>query len=471
MTLQELAARLASEFQKQCGRPPRWIVAAPGRVNIVGEHTDYNDGFVLPMAIERYTAMAADFSTALATPDGGKKDVSKIFSIHDTRLNETAQIEISGPVVKGEPKWSNYVRGVIAGFQQSGTTIPALDVVMASTVPLGGGLSSSAALEVCTATLLETAAGSQMDPVAKALLCQKAEHEFAGMPCGIMDQFISVMGRENHLLLLDCRSRKTELVPMNDPSVAILIINTNVKHELSGSEYPTRRRQCETAAKILDVPSLRDANAGMLEAARSKMDAVVYRRARHVIGEIERTVLAAEGIRASNWPTVGQLMYASHYSLRDDYEVSCRELDAVVEIAESIGVKGGIFGCRMTGGGFGGCAVALVKTSAIESLSQTIAAEYKNKTGIEAAVFSSRPAAGASVVKDQVLIAEAGSHASRGFHPRMVGRNNFALAGDFFQRHRLRSLAARGHHHPKNTVMNQIPARAAKPRRQQPVGR
>ncbi len=274
-----------------------------------------------------------------------------------------------------------------------------LDVLLHSTVPLGGGLSSSAALEVCTATLLEAVTGKTLDPVEKALLCQKAEHEFAGVPCGIMDQFISVMGRENHLLLLDCRSRKTELVPMNDPSVALLIVNTNVKHELGSSEYAKRRAQCEAAAKILGVASLRDATADALEAGRGKMDDVVYRRARHVIGEIERTVHAAEGIRASNWSTVGNLMYASHASLRDDYEVSCAELDAVVEIAEGIGIKGGVYGCRMTGGGFGGCAVALVKAEAVEAISKRIATEYKKKTGIDAAIFSSRPASGATLVK------------------------------------------------------------------------
>jgi len=186
---------------------------------------------------------------------------------------------------------------------------------------------------------------------------------------------------------------------MNDPSIALLIINTNVKHELGSGEYAKRRAQCETATKILGVPSLRDANADWLEAARGKMDGVVYRRARHVVGEIERTLHAAEGVRASNWPTVGNLMYASHTSLRDDYEVSCAELDAVVETAESIGSKGGVFGCRMTGGGFGGCAVALVRTEVVETISKRIAADYKIKTKIEATIFSSRPAAGAAVLK------------------------------------------------------------------------
>ena len=388
MSLKELAIHVAVEFQKHYGRPPRWIVAAPGRVNVIGEHTDYNDGFVLPMAIERYAVMAADAATAPG-----------IISIYDAQFKENATIDISAPVTKGRPKWSNYIRGVLAGFQNRGQKIPALDVVIISTVPLGGGLSSSAALEVCTATLIEAATGRQIDPVEKALLAQTAEHEFAGVPCGIMDQFISVMGRENHLLLLDCRSRETQLVPMNDPSVELLIVNTNVKHELSGGEYAQRRAQCKAAAKILGVPSLRDATADMLESIKSKMDEVVFRRARHVIGEIERTVHAAASIRASDWRTAGDLMYASHRSLRDDYEVSCEELDAVVEIAEAIGIKGGVFGCRMTGGGFGGCAVALVRTESVEAISQKIAADYKAKTGIEATIFVSRPAAGATVIK------------------------------------------------------------------------
>jgi galactokinase len=388
MTLKELSAHVAAEFQQHYGRAPRWIVAAPGRVNVIGEHTDYNDGFVLPMAIERYAVMAAD---AAATP--GR------ISVYDTHFKESATIDISGPVTKGQPKWSNYIRGVLAGFQQRGQKIPAVDVAFMSTVPLGGGLSSSAALEVCTATLIEAATGKAIDPVEKALLAQKAEHAFAGVPCGIMDQFISALGREGHLLLLDCRTRQTELVPMSDPSVALLVVNTNVKHELGSGEYAKRRAECELAAKIIGVKSLRDATPEQLEQAKSKMSEVVYRRARHVIGEIERTTHAAEGIRQSNWPTVGQFMYASHYALRDDYEVSCKELDAVVAIAENIGARGGVYGCRMTGGGFGGCCVALVKADAVDAITKTIATEYKAKTGIEAAIFASRPAGGATIIK------------------------------------------------------------------------
>jgi galactokinase len=390
MTLQKHTAHVTELFTKAHGRAPRWIVAAPGRVNLIGEHTDYNDGFVFPMAIERYTVIAAD------RPAGNTKQIHLV----STCCEKPAIIDFAQPL-KPFPKgtWTNYPAGVIAGFLARGLNPGGFDAVIHSTVPFGGGLSSSAALEVATATLLEVITGKKLDPVEKALLCQKAEHEYAGMPCGIMDQFISVMGRENHLLLLDCRSRRTEQVPLNDPSIAVLIVNTNVKHELTGSEYPARRKQCETAAKILGVPSLRSATARALEEAKGRMDEVVFRRARHVIGEIERTVYASEGVRASNWAAVGQLMYASHYSLRDDYEVSCNELDAVVRITEDIGIKGGVFGCRMTGGGFGGCTVALVKAGAIEAISQKIAADYKNKTGIEATIFSSRPAAGAMVIK------------------------------------------------------------------------
>lgn len=387
--LQKLAADTAHQYSQIYGRPPRWIVAAPGRVNVIGEHTDYNDGFVLPTAIERYAIMAADKAAE------GKNAIE----IRDVSGVEPALIDLSLPVKPGLPRWSNYPRGVIRGFIERGMNPGGLEVLLYSTVPMGGGLSSSASLEVCMATLIEAVTGRTMVPVEKALLCQKAEHEFAGVPCGIMDQFISVMGHQNNLLLLDCRSRETQLVPMDDPAVSLLIANTNVKHELAGSEYAARRAQCEAAARALGVASLRDATPEALESAKGKMDDVVFRRARHVIGEIERTVHAAEGVRASNWPTVGQLMYASHRSLRDDYEVSCKELDATVEIAEGIGIKGGVFGCRMTGGGFGGCTVALAQTEKMEAISEKIARDYKKRTGIEATIFTTRPAAGATVVK------------------------------------------------------------------------
>ncbi|MGO8675303.1 MAG: galactokinase [Limisphaerales bacterium] len=390
MTLNELAAETAKSFEKAFGRQARWIAAAPGRVNVIGEHTDYNDGFVLPMAIDRYTIIAA------ASAAKGRKTIQ----LRSTQGGGAAVIDLSQPLKPASKgAWFNYPLGVIAGFLARGAKLGGFDAFIDSTVPLGGGLSSSAALEVSTATLLEAITGDKLDPVEKALLCQKAEHEYAGMPCGIMDQFISVMGKKDHLLLLDCRSRIPELVPMTDPSVALLITNTNVKHELTGGGYAKRRAQCEEAARMLGVASLRDATAEMLEGARGKLDPVVWRRACHVIGEIERTLHAAQGVRASNWPTVGQLMYASHFSLRDNYEVSCAELDAVVEIAQGIGSEGGVIGCRMTGGGFGGCAVALVRTEALPAISAAITSQYEKRTGIKPTLFVSRPAAGATLIK------------------------------------------------------------------------
>ena len=390
MSLTELGKSVAEQFTQTYGRKPRWIAAAPGRVNVIGEHTDYNDGFVFPMAIDRYTVIAAD------APNGNGKKIQ----LRSTAGGPTAEIDPSHPLKPAQKgTWYNYPLGVIAGFASRGLNPGPFDALIHSTVPLGGGLSSSAALEVSTATLLESITGKQLEPVDKALLSQKAEHDYAGMPCGIMDQFISVMGKKDHLLLLDCRSRKTELVPMTDPSIELLITNTNVKHELTGGEYAKRRAQCEQGARVLGVASLRDADAGKLEQTRSKMDPTVYRRAKHVIGEIERTLHAAEGVRASNWPTVGQLMYASHASLRDDYEVSCPELDALVDIAQSIGLKGGVYGCRMTGGGFGGCTVALVQADKVPAISELLSVEYEKRTRIKPTLFVSRPAAGASMLK------------------------------------------------------------------------
>lgn len=388
MNVKDLADYTTREFERLYGQPPRWLAAAPGRVNVIGEHTDYNDGFVLPMAIERYTIVAAAPSRELNLV---------LRSTSETAPATFDPVQPFKPGPKGS--WYNYPLGVLAGFRDLGQRIPPLDVLVHSTVPLGGGLSSSAALEVSTATMLEAVTGKKLDPVEKALLCQKAEHQYAGMPCGIMDQFISVMGRENHLLLLDCRSRETQLVPMTDPSVSVLITNTNVKHELTGGEYAQRRAQCEEAAKIMGLRSLRDATASLLESSKSRLDEVVYRRARHVVGEIARTPEAARHIQASAWAKAGQLMYDSHYSLKDDYEVSCPELDAVVEIARSIGPDGGVIGCRMTGGGFGGCAVALVRADAVDRIAAQIAREYEAKTGIQPSLFVSRPASGAMLLQ------------------------------------------------------------------------
>jgi galactokinase len=387
MSLDQMAVRAAGLFTRCFGHPPRWRVAAPGRVNLIGEHTDYNDGFVLPMAIERYILIAADANN------------SGRVTLHNETTGETANFSVRPKVERGEPSWSNYVRGVIAGFQGRRAKIGGFDAVVESTLPLGGGLASSAALEVATATLLEVMTGKTLDPLEKALLCQRAEHDFAGVPCGIMDQFTSILAQADHAVLLDCRSRTTTSVPMTDPAVTMLVINTNVRHKLAESEYAKRRSQCEAAARVLKVKALRDVTPAALEAARRQMDPVVFRRARHVVSENERTVQAAQAIQNSDWPTVGRLMYASHLSLREDYEVSCPELDAVVEMAQEMGPEGGVIGCRMTGGGFGGCTVSLVKTEAVQRITRGLDPAYEKRTGSQASIFSSRPAAGARVLK------------------------------------------------------------------------
>ena len=385
--MEDVTTRVRAAFQAHFGGSPRWLASAPGRVNLIGEFTDFNDGFVLPMAIERRTVIAA-----------APNDTPDRIVLRSEASDEVATVDLSHvlrPDAKG--RWANYPKGVLAGFLELGYEPRGFDALIHSTVPIGAGLSSSAALETAMASLLEAVTGVTLDPVDKILLCQKAEHSYAGVPCGIMDQFISTLGRAGQVMLLDCRSRQPTWLPWTDPSVAVLVINTNVKHELSSSGYADRRRSCETAARVMGVASLREATLDQLARAAGSMDDMSVRCARHVIGEIERTVRAADCIRGSDWTEFGRLMGASHVSLRDDYQVSCFELDTVVEIARGIGRQGGVFGCRMTGGGFGGCAVALIETASQDAIVREIAAEYLQRTRIEASVFVSRPAEGAHV--------------------------------------------------------------------------
>jgi galactokinase len=382
--LDELLAQTDTDFRARFGRPAEVVAAAPGRVNLIGEHVDYNDGFVLPAAIERYALAAA------------ARRPEPVLHLRSDAMPEAVAVRLDEPLRPLEPRWANYVVGVLAGFQARGATLPGLDLLIESTVPVGGGLSSSAALEVAVATLLEALTGLTVPPEEKALLCQRAEHEFACVPCGIMDQFASVYGRRDHAILLDCRSRRLTYVPLADPAVSLLIFDTKVHHDLVQGEYGRRRAACRTAAAALEVRSLRDVSAEGLRAGRDKLDEEAWRCARHVVTEIGRTVEAARAMAASDWMQVAELMYASHASLRDDYRVSCPELDFVVATARGLD---GVLGCRMTGGGFGGCAVALVRTDRTEPVMRDLAEAYRRHTGREPAVFVTRPADGARVLR------------------------------------------------------------------------
>lgn len=354
-------------------------------MNLIGEHVDYNDGLVLPMAIDRYVVIA-----------GAPRDTDlSAGSVWSDQIEHSATISLSADADRHANTWVNYVQGVVSGWAARNKLVPAFDAWIESNVPLGGGLSSSAALEVATATMLEAITGITLPPRDKALLCQTAEHRYAGVPCGIMDQFSSVMCKQDHLMLLDCRSQKAVHVPFDSTDVVVLITNSNVRHELAAGQYAQRRQECEQAADILEVKSLRDCALPNLETARTSLGEKRFRRARHVVTEIERTREAAAAVGAGDWDSMGQLMYASHDSLRDDYEVSCAELDALVEIARSIGQGRGVVGTRMTGGGFGGCTVSLIRTDCVNDVATCMREEYRDHTGIEPSLYITRPSAGA----------------------------------------------------------------------------
>jgi galactokinase len=387
----EAVARAAARaFEARFKTPPAWLVVAPGRVNLIGEHTDYNAGFVLPMAIERYTVMAA--APASAVSDGPR---SPTLRVHSAALNASVDIPLDSPQRPGEPSWSNYVRGVVAGFQARGVSVPSLCASIESDVPLGAGLSSSAALEVATATLLEVVTGTTLDPLDKARLCQTAEHAFAGVPCGLMDQMVCVLAEQGGPLLIDCRSEVARVLSMADATVSILIANSNVRHSLAASAYALRRAECEQAARTLGVEALRDATPAMIDDARAALGPVVHRRARHVVTEDARTLEAARALEAGDWRTAGALFYESHRSLRDDYEVSCAELDVLVDAARELGERAGVFGARMTGGGFGGCTVTLAKRDQVDAIEHALGRMYERRTGRAMTGFTSRPARGA----------------------------------------------------------------------------
>ena len=367
------------QFEVVFGRPATIQVSAPGRVNLIGEHIDYNDGFVLPAAINRRVTMLAAHND------------QPVIRLHSPLFAEEAIIDLTlAPVKEAAPwPWVLYPLGVLAGYLTREIDIPGLDVWIESTVPLGSGLSSSAAVSVAFATLIEHAANERLPLKDKALVCQAAEHDFAGVPCGIMDQFASVLCEKDHLLLIDCRSQEVQAVPFLDPAVSLLISNTGVSHSLASSEYALRRKQCDRALALLGLSSWRDATVDHISKIE---DELLQHRARHVISEIARTQEVAMFCGKADWEAVGQRMRASHRSLQLDYEVSCPELDLLVSLGDSVK---GVFGSRMTGGGFGGSTVSLVATECAEQILETYRTKYDSQTTHSLEAFIMRPSSGA----------------------------------------------------------------------------
>jgi galactokinase len=382
--------QLKSDFAKEYGDGGKvHIVRSPGRVNLIGEHTDYNDGFVFPMAIEPNVMFVCR-----ARADDTVHVRSSLFP------GATVEIKLREKITPGDPKWGNYVRGPIALLLDAGIPLVGMDCLMVNTLPMGGGLSSSAALEVGTIRSMLALAGETLDLDTIAAIGQKAEHTFANVPSGIMDQTIVASGRAGHALMLDCRDLSKQYVPVDPAKVSVVVVNSMVKHELSGGEYAERRQQCEQGVAILQkknpaVRALRDASMATVEAARGEMSDVIYRRCRHVVTENTRCSQFAKNLEAGDFAQAGVLMVQSHESLRDDYEVSTPELDYLVETAMSLP---GVYGSRMTGGGFGGCTVSLVSPQHAEKFMTAIQAAYKQKYRIDAVAFVTAATGGASVV-------------------------------------------------------------------------
>ena len=365
--------RIRAAFGARFGDAQPALFRAPGRVNLIGEHTDYNEGYVLPAAIDRDVVIAVsprdDRTVRLYTMN---LEAEAAFSLDEIRRDDA------------QP-WSNYPRGVAWALQERGLRLAGMDAAIESTVPLGGGLSSSAALEVATAVAFQALSGFEMSPEEMARTCQRAENEFVGMPCGIMDQFVARLGRRDHALLIDCRSLEHEHVSLGLREHALVVVDTGVRRELAASEYRVRRRECEEGVALLRgalprIRALRDVSPDDLERHRSLLPDVIYRRCRHVVAEDARVLESVACLRRGDLDVFGRFMWASHESLRDDYEVSCRELDLLVEIARSVP---GVLGSRMVGGGFGGCTVTLLASAALDAFSDAVAARYPRETGLE----------------------------------------------------------------------------------------
>ena len=386
----ERVQRLRDAFTREFGAPPDLVARAPGRVNLIGEHTDYNDGFVLPVAIDRDVLVAA------------RRRADRRARILAANLGRRTEFPVDDIRHHPPERWSHYERGVVLMLQRQGHDVGGFEMALEGDVPAGAGLSSSAAVEVATGTALKALFGLDVDPVQLALLSQKAENEFVGVNCGIMDQFISALGQRDNALFLDCRSLDTRHVPVGGASsdVQIVVADTAVKRGLVDSEYNRRRAECEQASRhfaqyLPNVKALRDVGSDDVERYAAGLPDVVRRRARHVVTENERVLQSVEALSRHDLAAFGQLMYESHASLAHDYEVTIPQLDVLVEAARAVP---GVLGSRMTGAGFGGCTVSLVAAGAVDEFCRRVPALYREQTGIEPRIYVCRAVDGANVI-------------------------------------------------------------------------
>ena len=369
------------QFKALFGEAPAFLIRAPGRVNLIGEHTDYNDGFVLPMAINRAVWIAL-------RPRADRQVV-----LHSLDFDDATTIDLDS-LVYDNAGWREYVKGVAYVLGQQGFELSGWEGVLAGDVPIGAGLSSSAAVEMATARAFAATGRLPWNPAEMARVGQRAENEWVGMNCGIMDQMISAAGERDHALLIDCRTLETQAVPL-PPGTVVVVLDTATRRGLVDSAYNERRAQCEAAARFFAVPALRDVDMAAFAARADELDPLARRRARHVISENERTLAAAEAMRRGDAGAMGQLMNASHVSMRDDFEISRAEMDVMVDLAQA---QPSCFGARMTGGGFGGAAVALVRAATADAFTAGVLAAYRHATGLEPQAIVATATDGAAVV-------------------------------------------------------------------------
>ncbi|MCL4871288.1 MAG: galactokinase [Anaerolineae bacterium] len=371
---------LITAFMKQFGESPTVVVRAPGRVNLIGEHTDYNDGFVLPMAIDRAVWLAL------------RPRTDTYVVVYSLEFATSGRFDLNS-LERGKMGWLEYIKGVAFALQEANYPLSGWEGVMSGDVPVGAGLSSSAAVEMAVARAFQAVSGWPWDAAAMALVGQKAENSWVGVNTGIMDQMISAAGQAGTAMLLDCRSLAAEFVPL-PPGTAVIVLDTATRRGLVDSAYNERRAQCAAAAAFFQVPALRDVTLAQFQAQADKLDELTRQRARHVITENERTVAAAAAMRAGNAVQLGQLMNASHQSLRHDFAVSSEALDTIVACARE---HEACLGARMTGAGFGGCAVALVESAAATSFITHVTHRYQAQTGLTPNLYLCSPSRGAEI--------------------------------------------------------------------------